>query len=288
MDTSVVLLALCSAALFGLGMVLTAIGLRALSPLRGACISVPTTALMFIAASPFALDLSAFDSRSALLFLLAGLLFPAIVTLLTFESNRRIGPHVTGALGNLTPLFAVLMAFLVLGETPRLGQLAAIAIILAGVALLIRTPSAMPAGGVGWVLALPLAAVVIRGTVQPVVKLGLETWPSAFAAVLIGYIVSAMVLLTLGAVREGWAITRFSGHRWAMFLAVGAANGMAMFTMYAALARGPVIVVAPLIACYPLATLVFSRLIFGDTGLGWRVWVALGIIVAGVGLLLRA
>lgn len=288
MDISVVLLALCSAALFGLGMVLTAIGLRTLSPLRGACISVPTTALMFMAASPFALDLSAFNPRSALLFLLAGLLFPAVVTLLTFESNRRIGPHVTGALGNLTPLFAVLMAFVVLGETPRLGQLAAIAVILAGVALLIRTPSALPPGGAGWALALPLTAVIIRGTVQPVVKLGLETWPSAFAAVLIGYLVSATVLLALGSIREGRAITQFTGHRWAMFMGVGAANGMAMFTMYAALARGPVAVVAPLIACYPLATLAFGRLLFGDTGLGWRVGVALGITVAGVGLLLRA
>ena len=44
---------------------------------------------------------------------------------------------------------------------------------------------------------------------------------------------------------------------------VGLLNGLAVLTMYAALARGPVAVVAPLVACYPLATLAFSRLLLG-------------------------
>ena len=57
--------------------------------------------------------------------------------------------------------------------------------------------------------------------------------------------------------------------------------------MYAALARGPVAVVAPLVACYPLATLVFSRLLLGAGGLTWTAGVGVAITVAGVALLLR-
>ena len=56
--------------------------------------------------SPAMLDTSSFNASGALLFALSGCLFPAVVTLLTFEANRRVGPSVTGALGNLSPLFA--------------------------------------------------------------------------------------------------------------------------------------------------------------------------------------
>ena len=58
--------------------------------------------------------------------------------------------------------------------------------------------------------------------------------------------------------------------------------------MYAALARGPVAVVAPLVACYPLATLAFSRLLLGSGGLTWSAGLGVAITVAGVALLLRA
>lgn len=288
MDIGVVSLAFCSAALFGLALVLTQMGLQELSPLRGACVSVPTTAVMFLALSPFALDLATFDAMSALLFLLCGLAFPAAVTLLTFEANRRIGLHLTGSLGNLTPLFAIAVAFFVLDEAPRLGQLAGIAIILTGVALLIGAPRASPAGAIGWGLALPFAAALIRGVIQPVVKLGLETWPSPFAAALIGYLASAAVILSVGAVYEGRSLASFEGRRWMLFLAVGACNGLAVLAMYAALTRGSVTVVAPLLACYPLATLAFSWLLLGKAGITWGASVGVGLAVAGVAVLLRA
>jgi drug/metabolite transporter (DMT)-like permease len=288
MSIGVVSLAFCSAALFGLALVLTQIGLWELSPLRGACISVPTTAAMFLAAAPFALDLTTFDATSALMFLLCGLAFPAAVTLLTFEANRRIGPHLTGSLGNLTPLFAIAVAFFVLNEAPSVGQLIGIAIILMGVGLLIGAPSASPAGAIGWGLALPFAGALIRGVVQPVVKLGLETWQSPFAAALIGYLASAAVILSVGAIYEGRALVSFAGHRWKLFLAVGACNGLAVLAMYAALARGSVTVVAPLLACYPLATLAFSWLLLGKAGITWLASIGGGLAAAGVVVLLRA
>ena len=95
------------------------------------------------------------------------------------------------------------MAFLVLGEVPRVGQLAGIAVILAGVLLLHRRAAQHAAQAFGWAIALLLLAALIRGLVQPVVKLGLEAWPNPFAATLIGYLVSATVILSVGASREG-------------------------------------------------------------------------------------
>jgi drug/metabolite transporter (DMT)-like permease len=288
MNIVVVVLALGAAAAIGLSLVLTQIGLRHLKPLRGACISVPATAVALLGLSPVMLDTAGFKAEGALLFTLAGVLFPAAVTLLTFEGNRRVGPAIAGALGNLTPLFAVLIALPMLGEVPSLGQLAGMAVILAGVLLIVGAPRALPGGGFGWALGLLLLAALIRGLVQPVVKLGLETWPSPFAATVIGYLMSASVILAMGAAREGKAMLPFQASGWAWFIPVGWLNGAAVLAIYAALARGPVALVAPLVACYPLAALGFSRLVLGSGGLTPGAGFGVAITVAGVGLLLRA
>jgi drug/metabolite transporter (DMT)-like permease len=287
MSLQVTALALGAAGCLGLSLVLTQIGLRYLRPLRGACVSVPSTALAYIALAPIMLDTSGFNPPSALLFALSGCLFPAAVTLLTFEANRQVGPAITGAFGNLSPLFAILVAFLVLDEVPRSGQLAGVGVILAGVLLIIGAPRSLPHDAFGWAVGLLLAAALIRGLVQPAVKLGLAGWPHPFAATLIGYIVSATVILTAGVTREGRAIVPH-GQGWQWFVPVGLLNGLSVLLMYAALARGPVTLVAPLVACYPLATLAFGRLLLGAGGLTWTVGLGVATTVAGVALLLRA
>jgi drug/metabolite transporter (DMT)-like permease len=287
MDLTVVALALGAAASLGLSLVLTQIGLRYLSPLRGSCVSLPTTALAFVALAPLMLDTASFHAGSALLFTVAGCLFPAAVTMLTFEGNRHIGAAITGALGNLTPLFAVLIALLMLGEVPTLGQLAGIGVILAGVLMIVGAPRATPGAAFGWAVGLLLAAAFIRGAVQPVVKLGMEGWPSPFAAVLIGYVMSASVILLTGFAREGADILPFGRRGWAWFMPVGLLNGLSLLAMYAALERGRVAVVAPLVACHPLATLALGRLLLGSGGLTLGAGLGVAVTVAGVVLLLR-
>ncbi len=288
MNTVVVAFALGAAACLGLSLVLTQIGLRYLTPLRGACVSVPSTTLAFLCLAPVLFDTGGFHAGSATLFALAGCLFPAAVTVLTFEGNRRIGPAITGALGNLSPVFAVLIALVVLGEVPSGGQLAGMAVILSGVLLIIGAPRAVPRDGFAWAIAVLLLAAFIRGLIQPVVKLGLEAWPSPFAATLIGYVMSATIILLVGGTREGTAIFPFRNRGWAWFVPVGFLNGTAVLAMYAALARGPVAVVAPLVACYPLATIAFSRLLLGSGGLTLSVGIGATITVVGVAVLLRA
>lgn len=287
MDMQVATLALGAATCFGLSLVLTQIGLRYLTPIRGASVSVPSATLLFLCLAPLQFDTAGFRSDSALLFAIAGCLFPAAVTLLTFEANRRIGPAITGALGNLSPLFAIVVALLVLGEVPRWGQLAGIAVILAGVLLIIGAPRSIPHHAFGSAIALLLLAAFIRGSVQPVVKLGLENWPSPYSATLIGYVMSAGVLIGFASMKEGDPMAVFGQRGWLWFVPVGLLNGIAVLLMYAALVRGPVALVAPLVACYPLATLTFSRAFLGSGGLTWIAGLGVVTTVAGVALLLR-
>ena len=285
---TVILLALAAAVVIGLGLALTQMGVRHLPPLRGACVSIPTTALFFLLLAPLTIDFSAGDGGATELFLLAGLLFPAAVTLMNFGATRRIGPSMTGALGNLAPLCAVFIAFVLLGETPRLFQLAAIAVILFGVALLFGNPFARGAKAIDWAVSLPLAAALIRGLVQPVVKLGLAAWPNPFAATLFAYLASALVLVSAGVLYEGRRLYRFESRGWLWFPLVGICNGIGLLLIYAALARGPVAVVAPLAACYPVPTMIFSRYLVAREPLAPRMGFGIIVTVAGVVLLLLA
>lgn len=256
----VAVLALLSALNFASGLVLTQRGLRHVPPLLGACISVSAAALLMLALAPLTLDMARWHPAGATVFALIGCLFPATVTLLTFEANRRIGANLTGALGNSAPLFAVLFAFLVLGEIPRSAQVAATIVIVMGVAVLFGGGPGRLGATTSLAMLLPLAAAAVRGVAQPAVKVGMAWWPDPFAASLIGYLVSAAILVG-GGMAMGTRPWAAPVRGWMWFSAVGLCNGTAVVSMYAALARGPVATVAPLIACYPVLTLaLLSRL----------------------------
>jgi drug/metabolite transporter (DMT)-like permease len=193
---------------------------------------------------------------------------------------------ITGSLGNLAPVFAVLLAFVLLGEPLRLGQMLGLAIILAGVLALTGLSGRATAGWASWYLALPLVTAALRGFIQPVIKLGLAAWPSPFAAVLVGYLVSAAVVVTALRLRTGRWRPQANARGLAWFAGVGLCNGLAVLLMYAALARGPVAIVSPLVATYPLVTVAASALARHAVDNQVRVIVGTALTVAGVGLLL--
>ena len=84
-------LSILSAVCFGVALVTGRIGLRALDARSGAAISIPAATVLFVVAAPFALDITAFDFRGAMLFAAVGLFFPAVVTILTTPVNVGCG-----------------------------------------------------------------------------------------------------------------------------------------------------------------------------------------------------
>ncbi|MGP0092039.1 MAG: DMT family transporter [Xanthobacteraceae bacterium] len=282
------LLALCASFLFGLGLVLTQFGLRHLPPRRGASVSIPTAAALLSAVAPFVIDWGGWDPRGALIFVLVGLLFPATVTLLTFEANRRMGPSISGALSNLTPLFAVVFAAFLFDEIPRPLQALGLALIVIGVITLSIDRDWL---GTRWHFAailLPIGVAVIRGLTHPVTKLGLTLWPNPFAAVLIGYLTSSLVVTGVAAAGKGQSPNANQGVGRLWFGCVGACNGLGVLALYAALARGPVLVVSPLVATYPLVTLAFSAILLRSGRLTIALVLGVASTVAGAMLLLGA
>jgi drug/metabolite transporter (DMT)-like permease len=136
MTAEPILLALLASACFGLALVVTQFGLRHMAAADGVLVSIPTTTAVFWALSPFILDLAGWQAPAAAIFALVGLFYPAVVTLLTYEANQRMGPTITGTIGGTAPLFAAVAAVLFLGERLTLVAAAATLAVVAGIAVL--------------------------------------------------------------------------------------------------------------------------------------------------------
>jgi drug/metabolite transporter (DMT)-like permease len=280
-----ILLALYATFGFGAAFVLTQFALRWMPPRLGAALSIPTSTLSFWCAAPFLIEPAEVDAKAAALFAGVGLLFPGAVALSNFESNRLVGPNIAGAVGGLAPVFAVLLALFLLGEQPRILQLFGIAAIVAGVALMYRGQWAFTARG-AWLVVLPLGAAAIRGFVQPVIKLGLERWHNPIAAVVIGYTVSSTVLILAALFSRQTREQGFNRRGALWFAAIGLCNGSAVLSMYAALGSAPVTLVSPLIATYPLVTVLLSSLLLKRVPIDAPLVAAITATVGGVILLL--
>jgi drug/metabolite transporter (DMT)-like permease len=250
-------------------------------------ISIPTSTLLFWCLAPFFVDPSDGSLKAVILFACVGLLFPGAVALLNFESNRLMGPNIAGALSSMAPVFAILLAIVILGERIRGPQLLALAAIVVGISLMYRVHVNLSARSL-WLMALPVAAAAIRGVIQPIVKFGFEWWPNPIAAVVVSYTVSSAVLIFSALARAGGTIPDidYRGALW--FAAVGLCNGLSVLAMYAALKYGPVTVISPLIAGYPLVTLLLSRAFLGKEDVGPQLIAGVAGAVCGVVLLLVA
>ncbi|HSE02022.1 MAG TPA: DMT family transporter [Burkholderiales bacterium] len=272
-----------SAALFGAALVTTHSGLKYLDASAGARVSIPAATLLFWLLAPF-VDLAGWQATAIGIFALVGLFFPAAVTLLTFESNRRLGPTVTGAVGSTAPLFAVLGAALFLDETLGLRELSATSLIVLGTVLLSRPHGADAGEWKAGTLWLPWSAAALRALAQILSKAGLTLWPNPFAAALVGYTLSSAAV---------WAATL--GHRTkrksdrrgtAWFAATGVLNGVAVLCLYRALNTGTVILVSPIVATYPLFTLLLSALVLREEHMSGMLIGGVTLIVTGVIVLL--
>ncbi|HEV8518327.1 MAG TPA: DMT family transporter [Burkholderiales bacterium] len=281
-----IVLALIAAALFGAALVSTQFGLRHGDALAGARVSIPAATAMLWLFAPFFFDVPAEIFPAALVFALIGLFFPVAVTLLTFEANRRMGPTIAGTVGSTAPLFAVLAAVLFLNEVAGLQIIGGCALVVIGTAVLCSSAGAPTDGWVRAALWLPLAAAILRAVAQVLSKVGIVMWPNPLAAAVIGYTVSALVVLLLPRFLFPRSASSLSPAGKGWFVLTGLLNSAAVVAMYAALIRGAVSVVAPIVAVYPLFTLALSAAVLRQERLGTRAFAGVALTVIGVAFLL--
>jgi drug/metabolite transporter (DMT)-like permease len=284
--TLAILLAFASATLLGTGVVTTQFGLRHVEPLSGASISVPSFTLLFLLAAPIILQGEPVVWNGLPVFIGIGLFFPAMLTFLTFASNRALGPVITSTLGNLAPLFSVTLALIFLHEPLRHLQLIGLVVAVIGAVVITLTRPGDLGHWRSWALLLPLTGALVRGLAPPLVKIGLQIWPSPLWACLIGYVTSSVVVLTVQRLRKGTFVAQapWPGRFW--FAVTGISNGLSALALFAAVRNGPITLVAPLLAIYPLVTVIMAAITLRHVRISLRIVIGTVLTVAGVALVL--
>jgi len=280
-----ILWALLASMCFGAGLVLSKRGLAQVDPLAGAAISLPTTCIILWLLAPFFLDLSGWNSHAALTFALTGLFFPVAATLLGFEANRRMGPGTAGALSGTTPVFASAGAIVFLGEHLTTSIVMGTLVVVAGGALLSMGGRTAPRHWPLLALAFPLGAAAVRAIAQNFTKVGFGFWNNPFAAVLIAYTTSAILITLIGFVRGRRAVD-VTREMVPWFMAVGLCNGAAMLSMYLGLSSGSVAVVSSIAATFPLFALAFGTVLLSQEPITRQILGGAALSVSGVALLL--
>ncbi len=280
------LLALAAALCFAVALILTQYGLRTVPSWRSPLYTIGGSMMVAWLAAFVFVDWRSFDWQAAAIFAGVGCVFPVVVSILAVRGNEALGPAISGAAGNVTPLFAVLAAVLFLGERLSWLQLGGLVLVVGGVALMALRGGAGGLRWPVWMLGLPLAAALVRGAIQPAIKAGLALWHEPLAAAAIGYSLSTVVIVSLVGRRALAAgpVDRV-GLLW--FLGVGMSNGMATFLLYAALGLGSIALVAPLVALFPVMTVVLSYLFLRNERLHAVGLFGIAVSVVGVVVLLR-
>lgn len=278
-----VALALGAAFLFGIQNVVAKRGLAHVDAQTGALVTIGTTLLVYLATAPLWMRASDWFTPGFWIFVVNGLLHPMASMYLSLEATSRTGPTVAATLSSTSPLFAALTAVLALGESINaLIGIGTLAIVLGvmrlswsggGIATVVRTALVFATG-----------AAAVRGVTQTTGKLGLELLPSPFMAAFVSFAVSFTGSLCIYAMRRGHlplAVPR-RGLLW--FAATGSISAGAIACMYTALFTGAVVVVSPIIAAYPLFTLL-TALVFRQEAMSRLLVLGVCLVVGGVALI---
>ena len=264
-------------------MVVAQRGVRMIGSLPGTVVANSSALLLFCLLAPAFWDAATLPAGAAVIFVAVGIFFPAGVTLLMLEGNRRLGPSITASVAGTTPLFAYLAAVVFLGEALVVRGLAGTAVIVAGIALLAWRSRSLPGALAASGLAFPLGSALVRALAQNLIKYGLMLWPYPYAAILIAYTASSVVGWTLLGLRREH-VPRVRALGW--LVASGVMNGLGTLAMYAAFRDGEVTMVAPIVATAPLFTLVANAVILREEKPTLRLVSGVLVTLCGVALIL--
>ena len=275
------LLALLSSLLFALANQIISVGQEQLDNRSGTLINITATTLMFWLLMPFYFRLDYFWSSAVFLFAIAGLVQPALSVTLATEGIKKLGPTLSAGLAATTPLFAILLAILFLGEALTGPLAVGTAAVIVGIIISTtdRKRNIMHSWPL-WALLLPLGAAFFRGSSITLVKAGLEDIPSPFFAVFVTYTVSIVIVFSKFKM-DGLKLPLPSGgYRW--FALAGILNGGAILSMSFAVLLGKIVTVAPIGASTPLISMLLGLFIFKREMITWRIVLALALVVPGI------
>jgi drug/metabolite transporter (DMT)-like permease len=280
-----VLLALTAAFLFGISTVTAKRGLMVVDAQSGSLVIIGTVVVIYLATSPLWMRAQDWFTLGFWIFVVNGFMHPFLSMYLALEATARIGPTAAATLSATAPLFAALTAVSFLGESINAWISLGTAFTVMGVMTLSWGPT-----GAGTLLRAALlfatGAAIVRGLNHTFGKWGLESMPNVFMAGFVSFTISFCCALLVYRLRTGTMIVRLPRAGLRYFVLTGAIISVAILCMYGGLVSGQVVVVSPIIAAYPLFTLL-TALLFKQEKLSTKLALGVFLVVGGVVLISR-
>ncbi len=249
------LLALLSAVFFAAAALVVRRGLQGSTPTTATVISVSTNLAAMWLLAVLVGSLGSVTLPAAATFLLAGMFAPALARLTYYESLALIGVARASTISNTTPVFAAVLAVLVLGEHLTWRLAAGTLLVVIGLALTVRpdpaTPTTRPWAGV----LLALNTAVMASISFLLRKLGLRMLPDPAVASALTVTGSLITLLPYVLLRSRREPLRVEGNAWFYLIAGGLATTGGFLAYFFALNLSEVVRVTPLSNTTPLFAL---------------------------------
>ena len=256
-------------------------------PLVAAVISVTATAGFVWIVAALTVPLDALLTPRVVPFLIAGVIAPGLSRLAVFTGVDRIGVARSVVLVSTSPLFAIALAILFLGERPSWVLLVGAVCVVAGGILLARRGHAEKL----WRrrdLVLPLFGALGFAIRDNISRWGLIDFSEPMVAAAAATLSSVVVMWIVAAAQWARGALQFNRTGLAFMLLSGCCEGVAYLAMWKALDLGDVSVVTPLVHSQPLFTIALTLLFLRDLErITWRIALAAGSILSGVVLVIR-
>ena len=187
-------------------------------------------------------------------------IFQLGVRLFAYTGVLKIGASRSSTLQSISPLVSATIAIAFLGETTTLLIVAGTFMVIAGVVLVSWKAEREVAGFRRRYLLLPVGAACLTGMNHPMRRyaLGLSNEPLFFAAFM------GLISLLGFLFYMGWAPSKepLVWNRQALgpFLSTGIFETLSLVLIISAISIGPVVVVAPIAASYPVWALIGAKL----------------------------
>lgn len=284
------LIALVAAAVFGTSGVAAKRGLEHVESLTGTLISVGTCFAVYLVTAPFWMRAGDWFTAGFWIFAVTGIMQPALSMYFANEAFSRAGATVVATFTNTTPLIAAALAIGFLGERMTLAIAAGTVLTVLGITTLAWMPASRGArwiaGGDGLAAALLFATgtAVIRGVNQVIGKVGIDLLPNPFMAGFCSFGVSFVVLAVVYRWRRGRWPGNVPRQGLTYFCITGVCVAAGIGLLYAALLLGTVTVVAPMVATYPVFTMLVAAAL-RDERITPKVLTGVALVMLGVGII---
>jgi drug/metabolite transporter, DME family len=274
-------LALVTSVSYAGALICSRLGLKYSTPTTVTLVSILVQNLVLWTAVFFLSGIPPVSWVSVTLFGIVGV-FQLGVRLLAYTGVLKIGASRSSALQSINPLISFTIAIVVLKESATVLTLAGTLLVVAGVVLVSWRAEQELLSFRWWHLLLPIGAAILSGVNHPMRRyaLSLSNEPLFFSAFM-GFVT---LIAFAGYMTISSQEPRLVWDRRALwpFVCTGIFETFSIFLIIKALSIGPVVVIAPIAATYPVWSLIGAKLFLKDVErIGLKAAVGILSVVAG-------